>query len=347
MLSPGTTYLLAYLPARRVAHLARRELVDRNAATIDPALKHAIDFSRQALKVDEKTVAEWDARHATLAKEAGIALPPIPADDLSAWLAALPDRVRPHLSTPVLQAAWTAGETGRRVAISVELAAHVAYLRCAAPQNPDLRVQAAERARELTASAATLTRDLEGTGLPLVIANAGNVAKMVKLTSDLEPTTTDGYRQLNELVNDLRNFLEAKVRQLDTPPPTRASAPPTAEEEKLLAQIIAAPHDTNLRTQFAKLAVRRDDPRAELIRLQYSGEEQKANDLVRSHPEWSTPLQQLGARDVKFSGGFPNEITIDADVLLSRGKELQASAPVTRLHVRKATGRVAEIVRSP
>jgi uncharacterized protein (TIGR02996 family) len=255
----------------------------------------------------------------------------------------------------VLEAAWKAGERARLVSISVALAAHIAYLRCAAPENPDLRAEAEDRARDLEASSSALTADLTATGLPLVISQAGNVAEMVSLTNRLmhtpTPNTSGGYRQLNELVRDLDTFLEGKVRQLDTAPPPAACAPPTTEEEALLARIIATPSDLGLRLEFAALAERRNDPRAKLIKLQLTGIEdddhQKAMDLIDSHPEWTARLEELGARDIKFGAGFPDTITVDAAVLLARGAELFAAAPLRGLRVRAAKGRVGEIVRLP
>lgn len=297
-------------------------------------------------------VAEADARLAKLAGAAGIELPAMAeASGVPAWLAALPGVVRSHLTTPLLRAAWTAGETGRLVAISAQLAAHIAYLRNAAPGNVDLRAQANDRARDLKTSAATLQAQLDATELPLVKSHAGSVARMVTLTSDLEPTTAGGYRELNELAHDVANFLEATARQLDVPPPPRVSSPPTATEQALLARILADPGDHRLRLELAELAKLRGDPRAELIRLQLGpaddAQRQQAYDLVRSHPEWTASLRELGARDIKFAGGFPDEITIDADALLARARELFAAAPLTKLHVREAKGRVADIVRSP
>ena len=329
MLTPGTAFLLAYLPWRRTAHTARIALLDRNAATVDPALRHAIDFSRQALKVEDSLVAETDKRHAGLAAKAG---------------------TPPKLTTPVLQAAWKAGESARDVSIAAALAAHIAYLRTAAADNADLRAQAADNARKLVDAAAALKTQLAATGLPLVASHANNVPKMIGLTRNLEPTTTGGYKQLNELARDVDNFIEAHARQLDAAPPSQASSPPTSEEEALLARILANPSDYKLRTQLANLAARRNDPRAELIRLQLSGDDAarpQITNLIRSHPEWTSALTELGARDIKFSAGFPDEITIDASALLARGPDLLAAAPLMRLHVRDAKGRVADIVRSP
>ena len=215
-MSPGTAYLLAYLPARRVAHLAKYELLARNVATVDPALKHAIDFSRRALKIEESLVAEADTRLADHAVKAGIALPPMPpGSELPAWLAELAGYVRPYLTTPVLHAAWKAGEAARVVRISATLAAHTAYLRCAAPAHAELAALAADRARELKESAALLTSHLQATGLPLVINDATQVEETVRLKPDLTPTTSEGYRQLNELVRAVDDLLEANVRHLD------------------------------------------------------------------------------------------------------------------------------------
>jgi hypothetical protein len=351
-LSAGTAFALGYLPARRLAHTAKLDVVERNAATIDPALKHAIEFSRQALKVEESMAAEADARIAKLASTGGLALPPVPTGiALRSWTTRLADVVSPHLETPSLQAAWNAGVAARGVAISVELAALTAYLRCAAPDNADLRGQAGGLARTLKECAAELETYLRATELPLVQSHAHSVPKMVSLTRDLEPTTTGGYKQLNELVRDLRNFIESHMRQLDVAPPIAASSPPTAEEEALFAKILSNPSDARLRLELARLAERRHDPRATLIRLQLApageSERQQAHDLVRSHPEWTARLQELGARDIKFAGGFADEITIDAGTFLAHGKELLATAPLTRLHVRDAKGKVGELVGSP
>lgn len=350
-LSPGTVFAIGFLPARRLAHVARRELLERNASTIDPALKHAIDFSLKALQIEDSTVAETDARLAKVASAGGVTLPPMPGrEGLDAWASALADHMKPYLSTPVLQAAWQAGESARRVAVAAELAAHIAYLRCAAPQNTDLSGQASACVRKLKASAAALTTQLEATGIPLVMSHASSIEETISLTSDLEPTVAEGYRQLNELVADIYRTLDTKIRHLDTAPPPKASSGPGADEDALFARIVADPSNYPLRRELAALAEKRNDPRAQLIYLQTAAagptETRKAFDLVRSHPEWTKGLEELGASNIKFAGGFPDEITIDADALLRSWTDLHAAAPLTRLHIREAKGRVGEIVRS-
>ena len=348
-LSPGTAFLLACLPARRVAQAARRELLDRKAGDINRTLQ--IEFARATRVRENSMAAEVDQRLADLASRAGIALPPLPpAGQLAAWLAALPGRVRPLLTTAELQAAWAAGEIGWLVSTSVHQLERIAYLRCGAPEDAALRKQAEDTARDLKDSCSMLTDSLKATGLPLVISQAGNVAEMVSLTRDLTPSTPGGYHQIDELARDLDRFLQTKARELDAPAPPQVSAPPSAEEEALLARIVASPGDLRLRLEFAALAERRNDARARLIRVQLgAGDDgaQEAHDLIRSHPEWTAHLVALGARKIEFAGGFPDGITIDAEVLLARGSELLEAAPLRRLHVRTAKGRVAEIVRSP
>lgn len=339
MLSPGSVYLLAYLPAHRFAHAASKALVERNTATTHPELKHAIEFARRALGLEDSIFAETDKRLAELAGKHGLALP------LDA------ERIRPLLTTPVLQAAWQAGETARRVTIAVHLAAQIAHLRCAAPDDAGLRAQAEQQAHALKTSADELTADLVATGLPLVIDLADNVAEQIRLTLNLTPATSGGYRELNGLVRDVEKFIQLKEDALDATPPAPPSTPPSAEEDALLDRIIATPSDMGLRLEFAGLAEGRDDERAALIRLQLTtiddDADSKAMELIRSHPQWSARLLELGARDIEFGGGFPTQITIDAETLLTRGVELFAAAPLRRLRVRAAKGRVGEVVRSP
>jgi hypothetical protein len=364
-LSPGTAYLLAYLMASRTTLAARLELLDqRGSASPDRALAKALASERVRCENEEQKIAATDARIGGLESKARLILraPPkmqsgplrlrwmTPPNELPEWLTAVADAVRPRLDTPVLEAAWRAGEAARLVAVSVALAATVGHLRCAAPDDADLRTQAGNFARALEESAATLRVQLEATGLPLVINFAGSVAEMVALTSPLEPTTTGGASQIDELARDLDGFLETKARHLDVAPPPPPSFPPTAEEEALLAQIIVMPSDRDLRLRLATLAESRNDPRGRFIRLQLSGGDdtrREAHDTMCSHPEWSARLVALGATNIKFGGGFPEEITIDAAVLLERSAELFAAAPLRRLHVRTAKGRVAEVVRSP
>ena len=349
--SPGTVFALGFLPARRLAHAARRDLIARNASTSDPALEHAIELSRKALQIADSMVAETDARFAKVASAAGITVPPMPtADGLDTWASTLADRMKPQLSNPVLQASWHAGEAGRRVATAAELVAQIAYLRCAAPSNSSLSGQATALVQDLKASAAALTAQLQATGLPLAISHAHNTESLITLTSNLETTVAEGYRQLNELVEEVYRSLDSRIRHLDTPPPPKPSSGATAEEDALFARIVADPRDYPLRRELAALAAKRNDPRAQLIFLQASpagpAEARKAFDLVRAHPEWSSRLTELGATNIKFAGGFPAEVTIDAAALLKSWTELRAAAPLTRLHVREANGRVGEIVRS-
>lgn len=359
-LTPGLAFLLASLPARRVVHTARRALLEQLAAG-DPELARALAFARKALDVEERGVAEVDERHASLAVDVGLRpasvrarharlVAPSDGAELPSWLTAFADALRPRLTTPLLQAAWNAGMAARLVAISAGLAGAVAHLRAsAAPSSALLRARAEHLARALADGAAALRARLEETGLPLVIADADHVERFVRYTPDLAPTTAAGLRQLLELARDLEKALESAARSLDVPPPAKPTAPPTPEEDELFARILADPSDRDLRRQLAELAALRNDPRAQLIRLQLGVQDEdarrQAHELVRSHPAWTAPLEALGASKVQLAGGFPDEITIDAAALLANAGALFAAAPLTRLHVRAAKGRVGEVVR--
>lgn len=205
MSSPGTAYLAAFLPWRQIAHRERLELVERNAATVDPQLKHAIDFLRKGMQIEAKLVADANARLAGLPRADG-------------------------------SPAAKAGELARDAAVAVSVAAHIAYLRCAAPENPDLANQAHQRAEQLKSAAARLKDALVATGQPGVQKHADSVAKIVGLTRNLEPSTTGGYGQLNDLERDVTGFCEAMARHLDasTAAPSRAKDP-TIDANTLLA----------------------------------------------------------------------------------------------------------------
>ena len=192
-MSPGSAYLAAFLPWRRIAHREREVVLDGLAGTTDPALQHAVEFARSGLDIEQNLVKEAERKLATLPKADG-------------------------------SPAARAGELARDASVAVTVAAHVAYLRCAAPKNTALATQAHDCARKLKDSAARLTPALVATGVPGIDKHAGSVEKIVGLASDLEPTTNGGYRQLNELVRDVTSFCEKMADKLDAPPSASASS---------------------------------------------------------------------------------------------------------------------------
>ena len=363
MLSPAAAFLLAYLPARQVAQLVRGELTSRTSATIDPALKHAVEFMGKALPLELPYVEKANGQLATLGAKAAILVPPPPSRlaEVEAWLRTLSLTVRPLLTTAVLETAWAAGEAARTMQVALWVGAHAAYLRCAAPNNPELRYVAEARARDLNTAVASFESLLLRTGLPRVTHDAGMVARLVSRTPELTPVDAAGYGKLNQLSQTLHDYLMSTARALDVPPPAEATSPPTSAEERLIVDILADPSDDGLRLELADLGEQRGDSRATLIREQFrqlvkeargetleaEARRVKARDLVLSHPQWSAPLHELGARNVAYARGFADEITIDADVFLQRGRELFARAPITSLHIREAGARVADLVRSP
>ncbi|MBV8760675.1 MAG: hypothetical protein JO257_25505 [Deltaproteobacteria bacterium] len=200
-MSPGTAYLAAYLPWRRIAHRERVALVERNAATVDPQLKHAIDFLRKGLVIEEKLAAEADKKLA-------------------------------GLGAPDGSPAAKAGEHARDAAVAAAVAADVAYLRCAAPNNPDLANQAHARAQQMKDAAARLTQVLAQT-------NAQNfstaIADLIAARRDLEPTETAGYRQLNELAAKVADWGEAMAQHLDKAPAATSTKDAAIDADALLA----------------------------------------------------------------------------------------------------------------
>ncbi len=58
-----------------------------------------------------------------------------------------------------------------------------AHLRAASPQHAALRSLASHRAADLLGTAATLTVELRQTGLPLVLSHAGDIERLIALTS--------------------------------------------------------------------------------------------------------------------------------------------------------------------
>jgi len=246
-LSPGTAFLLAYLSSRRVIQSARRDLLDHHASSDDPALADAIDSMHQQIDDEQSKSPTDDIRLAAIAGAFDMAIPgaPVrhrayagaasmpwvtqPEDETPAWLTAIAEAVRPRLPNPVLAAAWRAGEAARFVAVCAALVATVAHLRCAAPENADLRVQALDLARDLTDSVATLKARLEAINLTALRSRADDAERLVHATSlrtsGLTSAAADAYGQLNDLSRAIGELLEDTARRLDAATPAPSVIP--------------------------------------------------------------------------------------------------------------------------
>jgi hypothetical protein len=179
--SPGTAFLLAYLSARRVTQVARRELLDRHAATA--AVRKTVDAEQDA--ADRSDSFLW-----RIANALEIAIPPPPrqpeADDSTkTWLTDIATAVRPRLTSPELESAWHAGEAARLFSVCLGLEATVAELRGAAPDDAELRARAVELGRDRAESFATLKARLEATNEPLVVDQANRLARPDTAASDV------------------------------------------------------------------------------------------------------------------------------------------------------------------
>ena len=215
MSSPGTAYLAAYLPWRGIAHRERLDIIDRNAAKVDPQLNHAIEFLRKGMQIEEKLIATANAKAASLPRPDG-------------------------------SPAAKAGELARDAAVAVAVAAHIAYLRCAAPSNPDLANQAHERVAQMKSAAAALTQALASTPARKF---STAIADLISARRNLEPTDTSGYRQLNELSVKVADWCEAIAQHLDASP----SAQPAAKSPPIDADaLLAGTSSTRAKVRGAK-----------------------------------------------------------------------------------------------
>src|SRR5690554_3822712 len=61
--------------------------------------------------------------------------------------------------------------------------------------------------------------------------------------------------------------------------------------------------------------------------------EHRTAQLLRNHQEWAQPLAELGATDVAFRRGFPEQVTMPITEFLRNADRLFACAPVTSLRI--------------
>lgn len=370
MLSAGAAYLLAFQPSSLVTQLIKRALTERVSATIDPKLKHAVELARKALSIEDRMVGTAISKLEAKAEKAGFNMPasPTSVDGVDAWARAIAGSVRAALADHVAELAFTAGEAARDLQVAVGVAAHVVYLRTASPENPELRAEAEAQAAALTAALDQLEQIVTRTNRPEVTRIAGTIRGYVGAAPDFATAVSDErYKAVNEWAGKLPGVLEALARAFDAKAPAQpqaqpqAPAQPDAREQALLESIIANPDYDPPRLELAELGAARNDPRAELIREQFAGRDKRAagrradeaphlgraRQLVTAHPEWTAPITALGARDVQFERGFPEEITISAVDFLAHGAELLMLAPVTRVKIRDAAGKLGELIAAP
>jgi hypothetical protein len=174
-------------------------------------------------------------------------------------------------------------------------------------------------------------------------------------------TFSSSYAEITDWRQGLDDILLNLPSDLDVPLDPDPTSQPSPEEKRLFAEILARPDDNEPRRRYAPLAAQRLDPRAELIQEQFAilecdarGElhhgrhPERVHQLLVSHPEWTADLIELGAHDVKFDRGFPDQITIDVDLFLENASELFARAPITYVRLRGGlAGRVAMLARLP
>ena len=236
------------------------------------------------------------------------------------------------------------------------------YLRTASPEQPELRAEAQAHASALAAALAQLEEVARRANRPEVTRVTGAIRAYVGAAPDFATATTDErYKAVNEWAGKLTGLLETLARAFDAKAPAQASGEPNAREQALLESIIANPDYDPPRLELAELGAARNDPRAELIREQFAGRDKRAagrradeaphlgraRELVTAHPEWTAALTKLGARDLQFERGFPETMTISAADFLAHGGELLMLAPITRVKIRDAAGKIPELLAAP
>jgi hypothetical protein len=132
------------------------------------------------------------------------------------------------------------------------------------------------------------------------------------------------------------------------------------DPDRLLAEVLAAPHDLAPRRAYAR-AVRANDPeRAALIDLQLAIREARraglspperdlseARALLRRFGDrWSGPVRQV-ADDVSYWGGFAEEIRVTGARLPEVAALMRDVAPVRMLTVTKLRGHLQALLDEP
>ena len=251
---------------------------------------------------------------------------PEASPDADTWAAAIEAAYQVDIErTPTLRAAWRAGKAAGRILVATEVLARLTSLRSGVPGARGPEAELLRLAGELHAEVAAFAGVLADVGLPVVTHHAGDVARLFA-AHDLTAAIPGDGGALSYVAAKLPSFFEATARRFDVPPPRFAVAPPSAVEEDLLARIWADRSADGPRHAFAALAARRDDPRAEMIRLQfaladarYAGDraalEVQARYLALSHPEWTdrSPIMTTIFINVLFAsqvGHLASEIVL-------------------------------------
>lgn len=364
MIPAGLAFTLAYVPAKLAAVDTTRALLEGlsrdNGVSSEPKLKHAVEFARKATQIERKIAAEEVQVAIRKAAAAGVVLPALPetAEAWPAWREALEIAIGANVDEGG-RLGLGLGQRAFDLMFAWCRAERLAYLRAAHADHPVLVDQATRRVPEVAAAWAELDLAVKASGRPLLEVRRESLADWITHAPAPDAVKNIGssssFAKMVDWIKLFDTIVANFARDLDVPVDAPPSRPASAEEEQLVAAIIANPDDDALRHRFADLAAERGDPHAELVRVQFAelatGDTShltRARELVHSHPEWSAPLTALGARDVKFTRGFPSEITIDLDPLLANANELFSLAPITTLRVRGGlAGRGAELASLP
>jgi len=353
MVSPSLAFMLAFVPGKLAGIDASRALLERllkdAAVTADRELKHAVEFATKSTQIERKIALSNVEEIFANASKAGVAMPALPlnAGGWPAWGDEAATALAPHLDASGVLA-LRVGQHAFELLRAWSRAERIAYLRAARAEHSVLVEEAAHRVTDTTTAWRSLEHALVTSGRPLLEVALETLNEMIRRAPPADavkvPTWSSAFSAITSWIEDLEENMGWLARDLDVPIDPAPRTPPTPEEEQLVAEIIANPDDDELRVRFAELAAARGDVRAELVREQLAeppskeGTALESRQRIDSHPEWSAPLIALGARDLRFTRGFPSEITIDLDALIANAEKLFALAPITVLRISGGIG---------
>lgn len=119
-----------------------------------------------------------------------------------------------------------------------------------------------------------------------------------------------------------------------------------SDRAALLAAVAANPHDDLPKLVFADWLDEHGDPeRAEFIRTQLAGDEERADELLRGHGDrWAAPFP---ARRGTFRRGFLVGLSLDGDEFLQHAPAIDRLRTVERVELRAQARHAAELAACP
>jgi uncharacterized protein (TIGR02996 family) len=201
--------------------------------------------------------------------------------------------------------------------------------------------------------------DLNGRLMCLAVRDEERLTVEIGYASNLDMTPSHVWSELRPWYRDLgRNQARARA-WAKVPAPGRASFPLTAltppasrgpEDASLLAAIVAAPEDDEIRLVYADYLTERGDPRGELIvrMLEQPRDPARIDVLLRDLGRRVAGEVAERARRWRIVRGFVEEVTMNAASFAKHGARLLQAHPIRRLSLEPLTSStLATLAQSP